>query len=156
MNQPWTMRFNGQLPGKGRPRFDRRTGRAYTPTQTRVAEADLAYGLRQSWHGPPLEGAVVVTAVISVAMPASWSAKRKAAALGEPAVCKPDIDNVIKLIADAGNGLVWADDKQIVTLSVHRSYADAPGLLLTVAPVVSPSLRASSMMSCETVVETEA
>jgi len=39
-------------------------------------------------------------------------------------VTKPDLDNCIKFILDVGNGIIWADDKQIVGLSAIKSYGD--------------------------------
>lgn len=31
-----------------------------------------------------------------------------------------DIDNLWKLVSDAGNGIVWNDDSQIVDLTIHK------------------------------------
>lgn len=31
-----------------------------------------------------------------------------------------DLDNLAKVILDAGNGIVWADDRQVVELHVYR------------------------------------
>lgn len=154
MTTPWSMRFHGELRGKQRPKFDHKNKRAYTPAETRAAESDLKYGMRQLWTGPPLKGPVAIRAVVFVAPPASWSKKRRAEVLRSPAEGKPDLDNVLKLIADAGNGVLWVDDKQIVTLSVHRVYAEEAGLRLTVGPIGMPVLRASSTINCETIVET--
>jgi Holliday junction resolvase RusA-like endonuclease len=39
---------------------------------------------------------------------------------------KPDIDNIAKAIADGGNGVVWADDKQIVRLTTLKRYGETP------------------------------
>jgi Holliday junction resolvase RusA-like endonuclease len=39
---------------------------------------------------------------------------------------KPDIDNVIKIIADSLNGIAYKDDTQIVKLTAHKLYSDNP------------------------------
>ena len=44
-----------------------------------------------------------------IAMPKSWSEKKRAAMLGQPHTQKPDIDNLLKAIADAVHG----DDSHI-------------------------------------------
>lgn len=38
---------------------------------------------------------------------------------------KPDVDNIIKIIADALNGVAYNDDKQIVMCSCGKYYTDA-------------------------------
>ena len=38
----------------------------------------------------------------------------------EPDTFKPDADNEAKLVMDALNGLVWADDAQVVDLHVVK------------------------------------
>ena len=73
----------------------------------------------------PFEGAVAVELHVFVTPPASWSQKKQRAALaGEiRPTSKPDIDNVLKAIADACNDVVWRDDKQIADLVMRKSYA---------------------------------
>ena len=39
---------------------------------------------------------------------------------------KPDIDNIVKVVADALNGIAYADDKQIVSLVVEKYYSVRP------------------------------
>ena len=39
---------------------------------------------------------------------------------------KPDIDNVIKIITDALNGIAYDDDAQIVSLSATKFYDENP------------------------------
>jgi Holliday junction resolvase RusA-like endonuclease len=39
---------------------------------------------------------------------------------------KPDIDNVVKSVTDALNGLAYGDDSQIVSLYVHKRYGLVP------------------------------
>jgi crossover junction endodeoxyribonuclease RusA len=43
-------------------------------------------------------------------------------------VGKPDVDNFVKAVLDAGSGCIWADDAQVVCLSgVAKCYADDQG-----------------------------
>jgi len=32
------------------------------------------------------------------------------------------VDNVAKTLLDAGNGILWADDRQIARLSIEKAY----------------------------------
>ena len=47
--------------------------------------------------------------------------KRKSI-LTEPDTCKPDADNIEKLVMDALNGVAWIDDSQVTDLSVRKDY----------------------------------
>lgn len=40
---------------------------------------------------------------------------------------KPDLDNCVKLIFDALNGIAWVDDKQVCTLTCGKRWADERG-----------------------------
>lgn len=116
----------GKPHGKGRPRITR-TGRAYTPQATREAEGYIRHQAAQAMTDQDvLRGAVQAWVEIEVEPPASFSKKKRAAALaGEvfPMVA-PDLDNIAKSILDACNGVVYLDDKQVVKLSVIKSYSE--------------------------------
>ena len=126
----------GALRGKQRPRASTIGGRArmYTPAETVNAEAHVRQCCLDQVGQPCLDGSLSVRVGISVAIPASWSKRKQAAALaGEvKPTSKPDVDNCIKLLADALNGILWRDDAQIVELTVRKSYAPAPLTVLTV------------------------
>src|SRR5947209_8702929 len=111
-----TIEIPGQPLGKGRARFNRKSGAAYTPTRTRRAEGVIEYAAAQAMNGaPPITGPVDVRVHVAFAIPPSWSRrKREAASSGaQPHVSNPDIDNCLKLIFDAFNGVVWHDDRQV-------------------------------------------
>jgi Holliday junction resolvase RusA-like endonuclease len=38
---------------------------------------------------------------------------------------RPDGDNLLKAVQDAGNGLLWKDDSQIVVAKISKMYAGA-------------------------------
>lgn len=48
---------------------------------------------------------------------------------------RPDIDNISKNILDALNGIVYADDKQIVSLLVSKAYAEEDYIFITISEV---------------------
>lgn len=45
---------------------------------------------------------------------------------------KPDVSNVLKAVEDALNGVLWADDVQIVKATVEKIYATQPHMTLGV------------------------
>lgn len=127
----------GMPVGKGRPRFARR-GKfisTYTPEPTATYENLVRVYAAEAMRGAPcIEGAVRVNVSLFVIPPESWSNKKRLAALAGAVypTTKPDIDNVIKLLADAMNGIVWRDDKQMVDLRVQKRYASAASVVVLV------------------------
>jgi Holliday junction resolvase RusA-like endonuclease len=133
---PIIIELAGEPRGKARPRFARRSGHAYTPQRTASYEACLRHEAALAMRGePPLEGALRVQVAAHFAIPASWSGKKKAAALaGEIRPTKrPDIDNVAKML-DGLNGIVFGDDAQIVSAVIEKLYSDRPRLRVEVVP----------------------
>ena len=118
---------------KGRPRMTRQ-GRAYTPAKTRAAEGYMRHAISAQAGQPLLTGPLSVSVLAMLPIPASWPKHKRAdAAAGvlRP-TGKPDADNLAKSICDAANGLLWADDGQIVTLTASKTYSEKPGWLLIV------------------------
>ena len=74
-------------------------------------------------------------------MPKSWSGKRKDAALHgfERPTVAPDWDNIGKCL-DALNGIVWQDDKQIVSATVEKVYGQLPRIEIEVVSITTAGL----------------
>lgn len=130
----------GEMRGKGRPRFARRGKfvQAYSDEKTANAETWVrACAVDRMAGAPPFQGPLQVHIAIDVVPPASWSQKKRALALvrATAPTGKPDLDNCVKLIADALNGLVWQDDKQIVRLVAEKRYAPVAQTVLHVREI---------------------
>ena len=69
--------------------------------------------------------------------PASWSNKRRVAAVAGTicAIKKPDAGNVLKGIKDGCNGIVWADDAQVVRIMIEKRYSEMPSAVVHVVEV---------------------
>ena len=129
----------GEPQGKGRARVGKTHGghaRMFTPAKT-VAYEGLVAMAAQSAMGAeaPFSGPLAVEIEAVHTVPASWSKKRRNDALcGDlHPTTKPDIDNIVKAIADGGNGVAWVDDKQIVKLATLKRYGPTPGVWVRVA-----------------------
>lgn len=102
---------------KGRPRFTRQ-GRVFTPAKTRNAEAEMRWLLAQWWlPKTPLLGPLEIEVKFYFLRPRSVSKQKRA-----HHVVKPDLSNTLKTLEDAGNGLVWHDDSQIIAATISKSY----------------------------------
>lgn len=96
---------------------------AYTPPKTRAKETEIGW-LAKATGCTPITGACHLHVAITVEPPASWSrAKRAEAHSGRLfPTSKPDLDNCVKLIADALNGIAWLDDKQLIQVIATKIY----------------------------------
>lgn len=65
--------------------------------------------------------------VFHLAMPASWSKKRRAQMLGQPHQQKPDVDNLAKALLDA----CLAEDQGVWDMRVTKRWADTGGIEIT-------------------------
>ncbi|KVZ79942.1 RusA family crossover junction endodeoxyribonuclease [Burkholderia ubonensis] len=134
---PIAQRVEFVVPGKpvakGRPRFARHGAhvRTFTPEATERYENLVKMAARAAMRDTqPYEGPVRLIVNIGLPIPASWSQKRQdAAAAGAiGATKKPDADNVVKALKDGMNGVVYADDGQVVDLWISKRYARVPGV----------------------------
>ena len=110
---------------KARPRFGT-GGRVFTPSVTLAAERAVASAAWRVW---PREAAFSdcpceIEALFTYAVPASWSKRRRLAALaGEvPMVAGADIDNLLKLVLDGLNGGPITDDSRVVAVAGRKAY----------------------------------
>lgn len=127
-----------EIPGtptaKGRPRFSRASGRAYTPAKTAEAELGIKVIAALAMAGAaPFNGPLCVQMHAYFPVPASWSRKKRDAALTgvmRP-TGKPDCDNLLKIL-DALNEIVWRDDAQVVDARVTKGYDARPRTVIVV------------------------
>lgn len=121
----------GKPVGKGRPRAAKQGKHItlYTPEKTVSYESTVALAASQAMAGKPLiDGPVSVIMQMVAPVPGSWSNRKKDHALDGiiMPITKPDMDNVVKAIFDAVNGVVWHDDTQVVDLQVRKRYGATP------------------------------
>jgi Holliday junction resolvase RusA-like endonuclease len=139
-SSPITVIIQGAPVPKGRPRVGR--GHVFTPAATRKygahgrLAAQLAMGDR-----PPIEAPVRIELLVELPVPASWSERKRAAAIvGDVRpTSRPDIDNFLKAILDAINGIVVADDSQAVEVHATKKFGLVPKMLATVFPLEAGS-----------------
>lgn len=144
----------GDPQGKARPRFSRagKSVRTYTPTTTQKYEELVRYcavSARQKEKVKPISADMSISIKAYFKVPTSYSKKRKHNCLVgiERPSKKPDSDNIAKIVLDGLNPKVkrsktlhkmvclqqglYLDDKQVVSLSVEKWYAEEPRVVIT-------------------------
>lgn len=129
----------GEVVGKARPRFSRVGGyvKTYTPKKTVTYEqkikacylAEVPFQPMQWANKEPLE--MIVNAYFEIPKSASKKAKLEMLMNGYPCK-KSDADNILKVVADALNGVAYYDDCQIVSATVNKLWSEEPKLEVTI------------------------
>lgn len=119
----------GEPQGKGRPKFSRRGNIAIarTPEKTVIYENLVRMEYQRQCGNFRFDDndQLCMTVVAFYAIPKSASKAKRAAMLnGEiRPTKKPDVDNVLKVIADSLNQIAYRDDAQIVRAVINKRYA---------------------------------
>jgi len=131
MSNPKINEFSVFLPfepvAKGRPRLSKYG--AYTPEKTRKAELNIKIFL-QIKKAPLFESPVALELLFKMKRPKSVSKKKR-----PEHTVKPDLSNLIKLVEDAANRILYNDDSQILEIKARKEYAEegeAPGTFLKI------------------------
>ena len=105
----------GQPFPKERPRYKKDVGISYTPPKSKAVEKDIGI-LYTVQGGEKIEGPVSIDLKFYLKKP-------KKPKYDEP-LKRPDMDNLIKTVLDALNGIAYDDDKQIVRISAEKHWAE--------------------------------
>lgn len=112
----------------GKVRFD-------SPEQARNKATIEQIGAAAMDGRPPLEGPLEVHVAAFWLYPKSMSKKRRGTYGAHFFTSRPDADNIMKLIGDALNGIIWRDDAQIVTVQVSKRYAITQQTVIRIHPL---------------------
>lgn len=132
----------GEPVGKGRPRVVRNGGttRTYTPERTASYENLVKIEFERAQAKGYGAGVALMMQIIAYYAPAASDSKRRKAAKLNGDIRptkKPDADNILKVIADALNGLAYDDDAQIVEARIVKRYAEAPRVEVEISEAAS-------------------
>ena len=121
----------GEPRGKGRPRFTK-TGHPYTDSETRAYENKIVAYYRKQLGAFRWPDSAFISVQVTAYYPIPKSATKAATAAMREGVMlpsrKPDIDNVMKIVLDALNGVAYKDDSRVVCVEAQKVYSDIPRL----------------------------
>jgi Holliday junction resolvase RusA-like endonuclease len=104
---------------------------AYTPKET-VSFERIVGQLASLKMKSPFFGPVKMVVVAQFVPPASWSAKKRAAALGRYHIQKPDLDNIEKAVCDGLNRIGFEDDAQVAVKEGRKVWAETACTIVTI------------------------
>lgn len=115
----------GKIKGKARPRFNTKTGRAFTPGDT-ITYENWIKCCYQEQDGKFIDGPVSVRIEVYYKIPKSYTKKRVQAIRDgvEMPLKKPDSDNIAKIVLDSLNKIAFDDDAQVVELTVVKKWTE--------------------------------
>ena len=123
----------GEPRGKGRPRFSKQ-GRPYTDSETRAYEEKIVAYYRKAYQGFRWPDNAFLDLTVTAHYPIPKSATKAATAGMQAGTIlpsrKPDIDNVLKVVLDALNGVAYKDDSRVVAVTARKIYSHTPKLVI--------------------------
>lgn len=124
--------------GKARPRVTR-TGHAYTPAATVAWENTIRLQAIHAMRGIDIpDGNLIVRMTFFFQPPKSYAKKRRELLMneGRPMPHKPDIDNLVKAVLDACNGIAYKDDAAVVEIDARKRYGEEDGVQVTIERLI--------------------
>lgn len=127
-----TFIVKGEPKGKARPRFAR--GRTYTPKTTVDYEKEIQSRFLECGGKFSFADKFTLDVIACFGVPKSASKKKVADMLAGIIMPtkRPDIDNILKVVLDALNGVAYYDDSQVVRVVGTKEYNKEPFLQITV------------------------
>lgn len=84
-------------------------------------KATVKMSAAQAYQGPPLEGPLMLC--LTCVLPRTGKLKKRSDNPPYYATKKPDLDNLMKSVADALNGILYRDDAQICEVNMVKTVA---------------------------------
>ena len=127
-----TFIVKGEPKGKARPRFAR--GRAYTPQTTVDYEKEIKARFLECGGKFSHADKFTVDVIACFGVPKSAPKKKVKDMLAYQIMPtkRPDIDNILKVVLDALNGVAYYDDSQVVRVVGTKAYNKEPFLQISI------------------------
>ncbi len=128
-----------EIPGvpvsKKRPRFFRRGNYVGTYNPQESEESKTMWHISQAMEGrKPLDVPLELMMTFFMPIPNSLpKCKRNVIESNPIHGKKPDIDNLIKHVLDAANGILFVDDRQIHSIRARKKYSNEPKTRIVVS-----------------------
>ena len=89
------------------------------------------YNIRGMVEKAPERLGIALYVIFYMPIPKSFSNKKKLALDMQPHLIKSDLDNLLKMILDRAEGILFDNDKRIYSIRAEKVYSDRPRIELT-------------------------
>lgn len=122
---------------QARPKFFRRNDHVGSYDPQKNLRDGFRWQIKGQYRNDPLLCPLRLDLIFFMPIPASKSKlKKKQMANGLIAhACKPDLDNLVKFICDAMEGIIFKNDSQIVEMHLKKIYSEKPGTFARILPL---------------------
>ena len=94
-------------------------------------DIETRHFIRGMVENAPERLGIALYVVFYMPIPKSYSNKRKLALDMQPHLIKSDLDNLIKMILDRAEGILFDNDKRIYSIRAEKIYSDRVGIDIT-------------------------
>jgi Holliday junction resolvase RusA-like endonuclease len=94
-------------------------------------KTSFQWKLKTGFQKDPLIRPINLACVFSFEIPKSWPRDKRESLLGKPHESRPDLDNLVKWVGDAAQGVLWDDDAKIVKLNAEKVWAERDITIIT-------------------------
>lgn len=136
----------GQPVPKKRPRV-MKSGVTFTPKESLYYENRVLGAYKQKYPmREPTKDPLRLCVTFSFPIPQSAKRKKLPDKIqpGDQFVHRPDLDNLVKSVLDALNGVAFADDAQVVMIVAQKVYGAIPGATVTITEAIRSSWSSES------------
>ena len=125
------IKIEGNPKAQVRHRHSKRGRKIITYDPSSGDKKSFALLVKEQYNGKPLLGNLSVSIIFNIKRPKShYRTGKYSHKLKKDVPCrvtnKPDIDNLLKFVFDACNGILWDDDKLICEVQCRKLYSEAP------------------------------
>lgn len=140
---PFTFTLTITPVAKARPRFDGIHHRTYTPAKTARYEADIARAarakMRREGRKPFTGCAVRLSCVFRYKPPQRFADTAMRLAFARAGLVhkrsRPDIDNLVKAVLDALNGVAYTDDNIVADIHAKKQYSATDSVTVEISEI---------------------
>lgn len=123
--------FDFKAVAKQRPRFSRRSGRPYTPEETRTFEAMVGRLAKAQFPYAPIDRNQG-----GIKLEMTFYFKKAKTNKSKEHLQKPDCTNLAKAVEDALNGIVFIDDSQVTDMVIKKRWAESDSFTVAISNAV--------------------
>ena len=95
-----------------------------------IAKRNYASIVKEQFKDDPLDIPLAINLIYSIAMPKSWSKKKKIRMIDQPHTQTPDTSNLIKFSEDSLLKILWSDDCIIYKITAEKRWSETGSTII--------------------------